>query len=354
MEKSALASLAALAAALLLPVAGCYPERMATRYADLPEYGWDENNGAVLEKSGGPEEDAKVRIRLREIENATDAVYRLNAGDKISIRVFGHENMNLETRISPDGYIGMMLAGQVKLGGKTIDEATQAIRAGLEKYMRNPVVGLNMVEISSETATISGACAKPGMYSISDSTRVADLYAMAGGTSVRLFNGVDVDAADLSRSFIVRNGEMLPVDVEKAVREGDIDHNLHIRKGDYMFIEQRMEASVTICGAVERPHRRLFEHGIGLIEMLTYAGWMKDTRWSHAILIRNGLSNPEMYKIDIDAILVGTGRNVLLKPNDIIYIPHDDISEYNVFVKKLMPTAQLVNLLTSRITAFSP
>ena len=92
---------------------------------------------------------------------------------------------------------------------------------------------------------------------------------------------------------------------------------------------------------------------MGLIETLTAAGWMLDTHWKHVIIIRDGLSHPKLYKVDVDGIVAGKCRNIPLKSGDIVYVPKDDISEYNVFVKKLMPTAQLVNLLTSRVTAFT-
>ena len=125
-----------------------------------------------------------------------------------------------------------------------------------------------------------------------------------------------------------------------------------MRKGDYVFIAQRMESSVIICGEVKNPHKRLFEAGMGLIEFLTAAGWMKDSHWSHVIIIRDGLSHPKLYKVDVDGILAGKCRNVLLKAGDIVYVPKDDLSEYNVFVNKLMPTAQLFNLIAGRANTF--
>ena len=112
-----------------------------------------------------------------------------------------------------------------------------------------------------------------------------------------------------------------------------------------------MESSLTICGEVKNPQRRLYEPGLGLIEVLTAAGWVADTRWNHAIIIRDGLSNPKMYKINIDGILIGKCKNIHLKPNDIIYVPKDNLSEYNVFVKKLLPTAQIFNLIKTAVTS---
>ena len=173
---------------------------------------------------------------------------------------------------------------------------------------------------------------------------------MAGSSAKRLFNGSDVDVADLEHSILVRKGEILPVDFQRAINSGDVLHNVRIRKGDYIFVAQRMEASITICGEVNRPHKRLYEPGMGLIETLTSAGWMLDTHWKHVIIIRDGLSNPKMFKVDVDGILAGKCRNVALKSGDIIYVPKDNLAEYNVFVRKLLPTAQLINLVTTRIT----
>ena len=238
----------------------------------------------------------------------------------------------------------------MRLSGYSIAEGAETLRAGLAPYIKNPVVSITVKEIVSETATIAGACTKPGVYGISNATGLADLYAMAGASAKRLFNGSDVDVADLEHSILVRKGEILPVDFRKAIDAGDPLHNVRIRKGDYIFIAQRMESSVTICGEIEHPHKRLYEPGMGLIETLTTAGWMKETHWKHVIIIRDGLANPRMYKVDVDGILAGKCRNVLLKAGDVVYVPRDNLAEYNVFVHKLLPTAQLINLVTTRIT----
>ena len=131
----------------------------------------------------------------------------------------------------------------------------------------------------------------------------------------------------------------------KAIDSGDILNNVRIRKGDYVFIAQRMEASVIVCGEVKNPHKRLYEPGMGLVETLTAAGWVTETHWSHVIIIRGGLANPHYYKVNIDGIMAGKCHNVKLKAGDIVYVPKDNLSEYNVFVRKLLPTAQLVGLI---------
>ena len=45
-------------------------------------------------------------------------------------------------------------------------------------------------------------------------------------------------------------------------------------------------------------------------------------------------------------------EGVRVKAGDIIYVPKDDLAEYNVFVNKLMPTAQIFNLIAGRANTF--
>jgi hypothetical protein len=58
------------------------------------------------------------------------------------------------------------------------------------------------------------------------------------------------------------------------------------------------------------------------------------------------MENPRFYRVDLDGILQGRCANVRLQPGDVVYVPHDNISEYNVFVRKLLPTAQFLSTFT--------
>ena len=344
-------ALAALTGALAL--SGCYGARWTGNYSEAMN--WDmEKDNAILEVSGRDEETERKRQEmLKALAEEELPPYRVNAGDKIEIRVYGHDDLGVLTRVSPDGSVGMLFLGQVDVAGKTIAEARDAIEKGLEPYVKHPVVGVTVLEVASEKVTVGGSCAHPGLYDISASTRLADAYALAGGSAERLFNGIDVDVANLELSILVRDGKILPVDFRKAIEEGNEMDNVVLRKGDYIFIAQRMESSVTVCGDVKYPQKRLYEAGMGLIETLAVCGWMQETHWSHVIIIRDGLADPKMYKVDVDGILTGRCHNVYLRPNDIVYVPKDNLAEYNVFVRKLLPTAQLINLLVSRVTAFT-
>lgn len=335
-----------LLALVLLP--GCY-NRWTGAYDEFPEL--SDSTSAIVDESGLSEADIALRKKLlQEWDSRPAPQYRINAGDGLAITVYNHPDLAQKTVVTPDGFVGMVFLGEVKLAGLTLAEAAKRLEEGLSKYIKNPAVGVTPYEIGSETVTIVGAVNHPGMYVISNGMRLADLYAKAGGSTERYFDGQELDAADLVNAIFVREGQALPVDFKEAIEKGNPAYNLRLRKGDYVYIAVRSESMVCLIGEVHTPHKRLWDNNLGLLELLTTGGWFKETYWPRVIIIRGGIANPTLYKVDVDAILQGKRPNVRLLAGDIVYVPKDNISEYNVFVRKLLPTGQLMNLIMSPFT----
>ena len=347
--------LAAAAAAL---AAGCYPDRWTSNYDSFPDF--TESQNAVLDETSlSDEEKARRDAELKRWNEMPEPEYRINAGDAIHVVVYNNADLSFDTVVTPDGHIGMVFVGQLKVAGLTLKEAADLISSTLADYVKKPAVGVIPSRISSECVTIAGATKSPGMFNISNGMRLADLYAMTGGSSERLFDGQVLDAADLVNSMFARrvkdaNGrehyEVLPIDFRKAIEQGDTNHNVLLRKGDYVYIAVRSESMVCLIGDAQTPHKRIWDNNLGILELLTTGAWVKESYWSHAILIRGGVADPTIYKIDIDGILAGKKPNVKLAPGDIVYLPKDNISEYNVFIRKLMPTAELFNTITTPVS----
>ena len=149
-----------LAAVASLFVAGCYWTRLTGNYDDVFEVNNTEDDSAILEETGREEETlARIRKRLQELADEKEPVYLMNAGDQIEIRVYGHADLGMVTKIGPDGTVGIAFLGQIRLSGQTISDGAELIRKGLAPYVKNPVVSITVKEIASETATITGACA---------------------------------------------------------------------------------------------------------------------------------------------------------------------------------------------------
>jgi polysaccharide biosynthesis/export protein len=115
---------------------------------------------------------------------AYDTAYRLDAGDKLRVVVFGQEGLTNTYAIDAGGSITMPLIGAVPARGRTpaglASEITAKLRNG---YIRDPSVA---VEIESyRPFFILGEVAAPGQYPYVPNMSVESAVAIAGGFSPR-------------------------------------------------------------------------------------------------------------------------------------------------------------------------
>jgi polysaccharide export outer membrane protein len=310
-------------------------------YEGLP----DASTEMLEESQIDPEEISRREQRLREISSQPYPDYHIDAGDVFTIKVYNNPDLDVSSPVTPDGYIAMMFVGQIKVGGLTIPQAVERVQEALSKYIKNPVVGILPTDIKSQTATISGAVHKTGVYSVHGNIKLADLFAYAGGGSVRIFDGKQMASYDFNNSYFIRGNDIIPVDFTEAIINGNPLHNIRMQKGDYIHIASRSEKMVSVFGEVSSPRFQLWNAGLGLIEAISNAGGLRDEHWEYAVIMRGGMGNLKFYRADLQAILLGQKPNIPLEAGDIVYIPKDGISGYNVFVRKLLPTAELLNAL---------
>ena len=113
-----------------------------------------------------------------------DAAYRLDAGDKLRVVVYGQEGLTNTYAIDAGGAITMPLIGSVPARGRTPAELASAITGRLRNgYIRDPSVA---VEIESyRPFFILGEVAAPGQYPYVPNMSVESAVAIAGGFSPR-------------------------------------------------------------------------------------------------------------------------------------------------------------------------
>jgi len=115
---------------------------------------------------------------------ATSPNYILSPNDLLEIKVFQEDDLHTIVRVPKDGNITFPLIGTVKVGGKSVAQATETIRSRLqEDYLVNPQVNLTITEYAKRHFTIIGQVQKPGAYDIPDEQQIdlLDAVAMAGG-----------------------------------------------------------------------------------------------------------------------------------------------------------------------------
>lgn len=124
-------------------------------------------------------------------------VYRLAAGDRLSITVFGEESLSREYAITPQGDLAFPLLGDIPVAEMTVGDLQDVLRASLgEGYVNDPRVTVEV--LNYRPFYILGEVNKSGEFPFSDGLTVVQAVALAGGFTYR---------AERQRVFIVRYGQ---------------------------------------------------------------------------------------------------------------------------------------------------
>ena len=288
----------------------------------------------------------KINQQLSELQNVDEIEYLISAGDEFDIYVY--DNPELTTKgviVMPDGTISMELAGVVHVGEKTIEQATLSLNNQLGKYIIAPQATLIPNHIKSSTFTIVGSVYNPGVYNIKSGYRVTDAIARAQGFLHGERDGDTIDLANLDYAFIMRNKKVLPVDFKKIIKKGSRLNNIPIQNGDYIYIPSVMNLNVYVLGEVVISGACAFTDNLTLLKALNWAQGRKSSSSDIAVVVRGGLVNPTVFKVDTEEILRGRAPDFQLKPNDIVYFPAGSVHNYNLVIEKIIPLFEVLNLL---------
>jgi len=168
-----------LVAALALP--GCMrttgPVAVAQPQGDLDAMAY----GSSYAMAPAP---TPVAYAAAPVPAAYDTAYKLDAGDKLRVVVYGQEGLTNSYAIDAGGSITMPLIGAVSARGRTPAGLAAVITAKLRNgYIRDPSVA---VEIESyRPFFILGEVAAPGQYPYVPNMSVESAVAIAGGFSPR-------------------------------------------------------------------------------------------------------------------------------------------------------------------------
>jgi protein involved in polysaccharide export with SLBB domain len=151
-----------------------------------------------------------------------DTSYKLGAGDKLEITVYGEDNLSSEQQVGPDGNVVVPLAGAVQAAGRTAPDVADAIRGKLaEGFVKNPSVTVTIENY--RPFYILGEVNTPGQFEYAKGMTVLAAVARGGGFTYR---------ANKSEIFLKREGSADEIRVH-------LDTDMPIRPGDTIRIGER-------------------------------------------------------------------------------------------------------------------
>ncbi|WP_281648197.1 polysaccharide biosynthesis/export family protein [Parendozoicomonas sp. Alg238-R29] len=112
------------------------------------------------------------------------STYRLNAGDMVSINVFGEEDLSVETRLTDAGTISYPFLGEVRVKGLTVGQLENLVTSKLKgDYLIDPKVNVTITEYRK--FFVRGEVKDPGGFSFEPGLSLEKAIALAGGFTER-------------------------------------------------------------------------------------------------------------------------------------------------------------------------
>ncbi len=140
--------------------------------------------------------------------------YRLGSGDKISIKVFGEEELSSEFTLSDAGTLSFPFLGEINALDMTIGELSSLLATKLsDGFLVNP--NINIQVINYREFYINGEVENPGAYPYQPGLTLQKAAALAGGYTER---------ASSSKMYVIHDGEEQRQKMKNnhAVEPGDV------------------------------------------------------------------------------------------------------------------------------------
>jgi len=250
----------------------------------------------------------------------------LGAGDVFQISLYGQADSTRDVVVGPDGQISYLQALDVKATGLTVDELRGHLETTLMKFHLAPRVVLIPGSFQSKRYYILGNVVGRGAHLLDKPTTVVEAIAKAKGFVTAGAQRSSFTLTDFSQAFLARrqaDGSFVrePVDFEALFQRGDLENNKLLAPEDYLYFPPTALQEVYVLGEVRGAGQVPYTKNLGVIGAIAGRGGFTDGAYKQRILvIRGSLQRPETFVVDISKILLGTSKDFVLQPKDIVYV----------------------------------
>jgi len=215
-----------------------------------------------------------------------ETAFHLGPGDQLDIEVLGDPAMRESVTVGPDGKIYYYLLSGLDVWGPDDSRSARPPqrRAG-QVHPRETRHFDRSATVASQRVWVLGRVNSPGIYILSGPTTLLDAVSQAGGLSssspfASLAASLGVarptdsatEAADLSRSFVIRQGRVLPVDFQQLLRDGALSQNIYLQPDDFVFLPSLRSAQIHVLGAVVLPQAERMNGSLTVVQAIALAG----------------------------------------------------------------------------------
>jgi len=217
--------------------------------------------------------------------------YTLGEGDRIRVNVFEVPEYTGEYQIPPGGAVNLPLIGSIKVLGLTADQAADQIAKKYARFLKRPLVSINLITPRPINVFVAGEVTRPGAYTLSlqgggtagPTTQYPSLLA-ALTTAQGVTLSADISKVELHRKIGLSSEQVILFNLKELTQTGKTSEDMTLRDGDTIVVptatqfniaesrnlfsttfaaSQSTPRTVVVIGEVVRPGSYLVTSGTG-------------------------------------------------------------------------------------------
>jgi polysaccharide export outer membrane protein len=250
--------------------------------------------------------------------------YTIGPEDVLRLFVWQNPDLSGETIVRPDGYISLPLIGELQVSGLTVTTLQSKLTIAYREFIADPQIAVIPERLNSRRIFFLGQ-----IRGTEEMAKQGGLFLRGNNTLLENVAGIEfLSDADLTEAFVTRKDVIIPINLERLIKGGDLSQNIRLQPGDTLVVPAATK-DVLMLGALHKPGRYKLKQRDTLLSALAMAeGLAENADLLQAYLAREGAILP----INFKRLLEGgdISQNVLLKDKDFVYVP--DVNDNKVFV----------------------
>ena len=261
------------------------------------------------------------------------STYLLGPDDQLEIS--GSELIdsgNKPSRIDGEGDVDVPLVGRVHVAGLTARGAEEKLNGILRKYIRDPEVAVNVVEVHSEPVSVLGAVNTPGVHQVQGHKTLLEMLASAGGVrpdagySIHVTRQLEWGCLPLPGAQVDPTSQfsVAEVNLKSIMNAKDPEDNIQIFPHDVISVPKA--ETVYVIGDVKRSGGFALDEkrSVSVLQALSLAEGLTgtaDTHHAKILRVKGDADEREELPVDLKEVLRGKQPDIAMKADDILFIP---------------------------------
>lgn len=162
--------------------------------------------------------------------------YIIQVGDELDIVFYSEPRLNQLMYVRPDGYISLMLIGEVRADGLSVPELREMLEEKYKEVLSDPRLNVNIKSFASYIVFIGGDVKEPSAIKYDGKITVLQAISMTGGYYPK--------SAILDDVLVIRRQPGKPpqafsVDLTKIIDGTDLSQDFYLYQYDTVYVKAK-------------------------------------------------------------------------------------------------------------------